>query len=136
MYTDKRAIGDKIKEPKKDFYSVVKAVNILFAHWQINDEQRIKLLGFTDDASLHQFENSPEKLTLNLEQQSRLSLLLNIHSGLRRLFTNPDNIYGFMSLVNHNPPFNGKTPFEIACHQRKGLYLVSNAIDGMVSGGW
>lgn len=136
MYTGKPVVGDKIKEPNKDFYSVVKAVNILFTHWQINDEQRIQILGFSDETMLGIFENSPEKLTLNLEQKSRLSLLLNIHSGLRRLFTNPDNIYGFMSLVNHNPPFNGKTPFEIACHQRKGLYLVSNAIDGMVSGGW
>jgi hypothetical protein len=136
MYTDKPVSSDKIKDPNKDFSSVVKAVNILFAHWQINDEQRIKLLGFSDGTTLRIFENSPEKLTLNLEQKSRLSLLLNIHGGLRRLFTNPDNIYGFMSLVNHNPPFNGKTPFELACHQRKGLYLVSNAIDGMVSGGW
>ncbi|SFE93366.1 hypothetical protein SAMN04487869_12616 [Marinobacter sp. DSM 26671] len=58
--------------------------------------------------------SSPQSLPcFNNEQRSRVSYLLNIHASLRDLFQNPENQYGFMSAVNHNPPFYGQSPLDL-----------------------
>lgn len=49
---------------------------------------------------------------LGIEHLARISFLLNIHASLRELFQNPQNYYGYMTAVNHNPPFNSQSPSE------------------------
>ncbi len=49
---------------------------------------------------------SPERaMSLDDDQLARISLVLNIHASLRTIFDNPDNVYGFPSMNNHNPFF-------------------------------
>lgn len=115
---------------------VAKAINNLFGKWQLTQHQRMQLLGFTSSSMLHRFENTPEKLTTRPDLEMRLSLLLNIHQALRLLFSNPENVYGYMSLVNHNIPFNGHKPLEIASRDIMGLIRVHDALDGMRGGQW
>ena len=43
----------------------------------------------------------------------RISHLLNIHAALRTIFSNEDNVYGFMSRTNNNTFFNGRSPISI-----------------------
>lgn len=43
----------------------------------------------------------------------RISLVLNIHSALRSIFDNPDNVYGFAGMRNDNHFFNGRSPLEV-----------------------
>ncbi|MDP5130540.1 MAG: hypothetical protein NWQ54_06625, partial [Paraglaciecola sp.] len=62
------------------------------------------------------------------DQEQRLSLLLNIHSELKQVFTNPVNLYGYMTMVNHNSPFKGKRPVDLACSSLGGLHSVYDAI--------
>ena len=53
------------------------------------------------------------------------------------VFTNPDNVYGFMKMVNNNPYFNGRTPLSlIATGQFGALYEVAKRVDSMRSGQW
>ncbi len=53
-----------------------------------------------------------EQMSFRQEQRDRISYILNIHAGLRTVFSNPENIYGFMNMSNHNPPFNGAKPID------------------------
>jgi len=115
---------------------VARAISNLFNKWKVNQKQRMQLLGFTSTSMLHRFENEPETITLRPDLETRLSLLLNIHQGLRLLFSNQDNVYGYISMVNHNIPFNGNKPIDIACKDIMGLVRVHDAIDGMRGGAW
>ncbi len=42
-----------------------------------------------------------------------ISLVLNIHSTLRLIFDNPDNIYGFVGIEDDNGFLNGRSPLEV-----------------------
>ncbi len=87
----------------------LKAAMSILDKWQCNTAQVEKLLElkFADI----ELESAPE-LTRN--QLLRISYILNIHARLRIVFSNTDNIYGFMTMINHNAPFNGSTPLDIA----------------------
>ncbi len=50
---------------------------------------------------------------LDTDQLQRISMVLNVHSALRLIFHNPENVYGFVSMANHNPFFNGRSPLDI-----------------------
>lgn len=39
---------------------------------------------------------------VDVDVMQRISLVLNIHSTLRLLFDNPDNVYGFVGMENGN----------------------------------
>lgn len=58
-----------------------------------------------------QGENAGRRL--DLDQMQRISLVLGIHSSLRTVFSNPENIQGFPSFKNDNDFFEGRTPLEI-----------------------
>lgn len=63
----------------------------------------------------------------------RISHLLNIHAALRTLFSNEDNVYGFMSRTNNNTFFNGRSPISIIVSGRlSDLEEVRDKIDSLV----
>ena len=121
---------------KGQFAHVANAIHNLFEKWQLNQKQRMQLLGFTSTSMLHRFENEPEMVSVRPDLETRIGLLLNIHQALRTLFSNPDNVYGYLSMVNNNPPFNGQKPIEIACRDFMGLVRVHDTLDGMRGGMW
>jgi hypothetical protein len=125
----------KAKSPST-LATAARAINNLFGKWKLSQQQRMQLLGFTSSSMLHRFENTPEKLATRPDLEMRMSLLLNIHQALRLLFNNPENVYGYMSLVNHNVPFNGQKPLDIASRDIVGLIRVHDALDGMRGGYW
>jgi hypothetical protein len=57
-----------------------------------------------------QLSNGPP---LSDEQRLRISHVLTIHAALRLLFSNPENVYGFMGSCNGAPPFCGRSPLEL-----------------------
>ncbi|WP_304638737.1 MbcA/ParS/Xre antitoxin family protein [Pseudomonas sp.] len=54
-----------------------------------------------------------QSVNLDRDQLTRISFVLNIHAALRVIFDNPDNVYGFMRMANHNEFFNGRSPLEV-----------------------
>lgn len=123
-------------DAKQQFTHVAKAINNLFEKWGMTQKQRMQLLGFTSTSMLHRFENEPEKISVRPDLETRLGLLLNIHQALRLLFSNPENVHGYLSMPNSNPPFNGQKPIEIACRDFMGLVRVHDTLDGMRGGMW
>jgi hypothetical protein len=123
-------------DAKQQFTHVAEAINNLFEKWGMTQKQRMQILGFTSTSMLHRFEKEPEKISARPDLETRLGLLLNIHQALRLLFSNPENVYGYLSMPNHNPPFNGQKPIEIACRDFMGLVRVHDTLDGMRGGMW
>jgi len=63
--------------------------------WGFDVYERSKIIGSGDDRIMN------------------ASYILNIHSALRMLFSNPDNIYGWPSMKNNNGKFDGRTPKDL-----------------------
>lgn len=71
--------------------------------------------------------------TIEENLEVRISHLLNIHAALRTLFSNENNVYGFMSRTNNNTFFNGRSPISIIASGRlSDLQEVRNKIDSLV----
>lgn len=78
-----------------------------------------------------------EAVSLDRDQLTRVSLVLNIHAALRVLFDNPENLYGFMGMKNHNPFFEGRSPLEvIAGGDFVALYETFRRLDALRGGQW
>ena len=104
--------------------------------WGCTAEQVQKILQVSRPA-YYKYRKNPDQANLTQDQVERISYLLNIHASLRTLFENPKNVYGFMSLKNDNPYFNGKTPLElIGTGQFAALYETFKRIDALRGGLW
>lgn len=63
----------------------------------------------------------------------RISHILNIHATLRTIFSNEDNVYGFMCHANNNTFFNGRSPIRIIASGRlSDLQEVREKIESLV----
>ena len=108
--------------------AVIVGINTLLDRWGLTASEKTAILGFASDADLDCFINSPSTLNLSPALEQRLSLILNIHAELRLIFSNPMNVYGFMTMINNNSPFLGKKPIELASQSLEGLNAVYKAI--------
>lgn len=114
----------------------LKTVMAILDKWGCTPEQAQAILQISK-ASYYKFKKDPAAAQLSNDQLERLSYLLNIHASLRTLFENPENIYGFMSLINHNPYFNGRRPLELLSTGHFGtLYEVHKQLDALRGGQW
>lgn len=78
-----------------------------------------------------------QKINLDRDQLTRISLILNMHAALRIVFDNPENLYGFMKMKNHNPFFEGRTPLEIMGNgDFVAVYETFRRIDTLRSAQW
>ena len=86
--------------------------NNILNKWGCSTCQKAAILGITekDVETYHNEKNSP---SLTHEQVKRLSYILNVHFSLKSMFSNPENIDGFMTMENNNPYFNGRTPLSL-----------------------
>lgn len=82
-------------------------------------------------------ESGLSEVTLDRDQLTRISFILNIHAALRTLFDNPDNLYGFMKMANHNAFFNGRSPLEVmSSGDFVAVYETFRRIDGLRGAQW
>ncbi|MNJ38016.1 hypothetical protein D3C77_328530 [compost metagenome] len=118
----------------RDLIAVRAAMKIL-DRWHASAEQQQNILQLSK-ATFYRYRNEETKTaSLSHDQLTRISYLLNMHSALRIVFTNPDNIYGFMSMENHNAFFNGATPLSIIEGGNFGnLHEVAKRVDVLRGG--
>lgn len=81
------------------------ALNIL-DKWDCSSKQKEQILAI----KIKQLEAGFVDIKLSDEQLIRCSHVANIHAILRAKFTNPRNVYGFMSMKNNDPFFEGRSP--------------------------
>lgn len=107
----------------------MRAVLNILETWGCNQQQVQALLKLPENYNDLDFE----QVSFCQEQVERVSYILNIHAGLSALFSNPENIYGFMNMVNHNQLFNGTKPIDDICNGKiDNFQLVSEHIDQLL----
>lgn len=86
----------------------------LLGKWGANSEQGTAILRVSPDTYARAKRCEPEwQVNLDDEQLTRISYLLNIHAALQLIFDAPSDVYGFMSMANHNDSFNGRSPLDV-----------------------
>jgi hypothetical protein len=103
-----------ISEHKIDINSQVafKIANNILEKWGCSTVQMQDILAIPK-SDLHLFQQDVSTIYLNKNQIERISYIANIHQTLKILFDNPDNIYGFMGMINNNHYFDGTSPLAI-----------------------
>ena len=113
------------------------AVNIL-ERWQATTDQACNILRIS--RSTHARAKSSDaswSVSLDPDQMQRISFVLNIHAALRLIFDNPENVYGFAAMANHNEFFNGRSPLEIMAQgDMISLYESFRRIDSLRGAQW
>ncbi len=127
---------EQLSDDKRRSAIGLKTALAILDKWGANPEQAQAVLQVSK-ASYYKFRKDPGAAQLSNDQLERLSYLLNIHAALRTLFENPENVYGFMGLDNHNAYFKGKSPLELIASGHFGtLYEVYKHIDALRGGQW
>lgn len=123
-------------KPQKISSSVAfKLGSNILEKWRCSASDKQAILGLTK-SSYYRFQNN-ESATLSNDQLERISYIANIHQALKMVFSNPDNVYGFMAMRNDNPYFNGNSPLSLISTGKFGtLYEVFKRIDAMRNGQW
>ncbi|MBU0526305.1 MAG: hypothetical protein KKC24_11660 [Gammaproteobacteria bacterium] len=113
------------------------AVGIL-EKWSASSDQACRILRISRSTYTRARQRDPAwSVTLDSDQMQRISFVLNIHAALRLVFDNPDNVYGFPSMANHNEFFNGRCPLEIMAQgDMISLYETFKRIDVLRGAQW
>jgi len=110
--------------------------NNILEKWGCSAIEKQAILGLSK-SSYQRYKKDNGSANLSNDQLERISYVANIHQSLRMVFSNPDNVHGFMGMKNNNPYFNGVSPLSLIKSGNFGaLYEVFKRIDGMRNGQW
>jgi len=124
------------QSPQINNGAVFRLGNNILEKWGCTPTEKQAILGLSK-SSYYRFLKNNNLASFSNDQLERISYVANIHQALRIIFTNPSNVYGFMSMKNNNPYFNGKTPLSLIITGNFGaLYEVFKRIDSMRNGQW
>ena len=120
--------------PAQAAQTAVGTVLNIMDKWSCSEKEKMALLGI-GRSTLHKYQAAPGSARLTPDLLERISYLLNIHAVLRILFENPENVYGFVRMPNHNAFFNGKSPMDLlSSGLMSSLYEVHRHLDAMRDG--
>jgi hypothetical protein len=120
----------------RDVHTGLKVVLNILQKWHCSEGEKLALLGIKR-STLHKYQDDPTSARITPDLAERISYLLNMHQALRILFSNPENIYGFVRLPNISYPFNGLSPMAYMQSGRcAALYEVFRHLDGLRGGQW
>jgi len=113
------------------------AVGIL-EKWAASSDQACRILRISRSTYTRARQRDVEwAVALDSDQMQRVSFVLNMHATLRLVFDNPENVYGFVSMANHNEFFNGRSPLEIMAQgDMVSLYETFRRIDVLRGAQW
>lgn len=116
----------------------LKAAVTILDRWGASGEQGESILRVSHSSYARaKKRDALQEISLDRDQLTRISLILNIHAALRIVFDNPENLYGFMKMANNNPFFEGRAPLEImGTGDFVAVYETFRRIDIMRSTQW
>jgi hypothetical protein len=131
-----QALSEKQKSSAVAATGLKTAVNIL-DRWNATSAQVQAILRISRATYFKAKKVGFEAISLDSDQLARISVILNIHAALRVIFDNPDNIYGFMNMINNNAYFNGRSPLDsMGDGSFPALYETFKRIDTLRSAQW
>ena len=105
--------------------------NNILEKWNCSAVEKQSILGLSK-SSYQRYKKDSNSANLSNDQLERISYIANIHQSLKTVFSNPDNVYGFMGMKNKNPYFNGQSPLSLIKSGNFGtLYEVFKRISSM-----
>ena len=126
-----------ITQNKRAAAAGLKAAVLILDKWRASGEQGEAILRVSHSTYARARRSDLAEIKLDSDQLTRVSYVLNIHAALRMLFDNPENLYGFVNMMNHNPYFNGRTPLEImGSGDFAALYETFKRIDNLRGSQW
>lgn len=126
-----------ITQNKRAAAAGLKAAVRILDKWRASGEQGEAILRVSHSTYARARRSDLAEIKLDSDQLTRVSYVLNIHAALRMLFDNPENLYGFVNMMNHNPYFNGRTPLEIMeSGDFAALYETFKRIDSLRGSQW
>lgn len=116
----------------------LRAAVAILEKWQSTTEQACDILRISRSTHARaKLRNSQWSVSLDADQMQRVSFVLNIHAALRLVFDNPENVYGFPSMANHNEFFNGRSPLDVMAQgDMISLYESYRRIDSLRGAQW
>lgn len=121
----------KTVDKKKMAQAGFKAAERIMDGWGCSSKEKQKIMRVAA-STYHKYKTKPDSILLDDHQLARLSYVINIHSSLRIIFDNQENVKGFMTMQNDNPYFNGRSPLSIIRDgQLSHLYEVCCRIDAL-----
>lgn len=87
------------------------AVTIM-KRWRATNQEIVSVLRVSRSTCVRA-QSDGHPIRLDTDQMTRISMVLNIHAALRTIFDNPENVYSFPSLKNHNEFFEGRSPLQV-----------------------
>lgn len=129
---------EEVNPSKASAAAGLKTAVAILEKWGASGEQGAAILRVSRSTYARAKRRDPAwEVSLDTDQLTRISLVLNIHSALRLVFENPENLYGFMAMANHNAFFHGRTPLDvIAQGDFVSLYETFKRIDTLRGAGW
>lgn len=91
----------------------VRAAMKIMDKWGCTPKQQQNILQLSKATFYRYRDERTKSASLSRDQLTRISYLLNMHSALRITFSNPENVYGFMSMRNNSAFFNGTSPLSL-----------------------
>ncbi|MDE0152313.1 MAG: MbcA/ParS/Xre antitoxin family protein [Gammaproteobacteria bacterium] len=116
--------------------SLLPAIFNIFSDWNLKGAQQMVLLGLSNEKTLYNWKNQPEKAKLTRDLLERASYILGIYKSLQILLPDRTLADQWLSTPNDNPLFNGTTPLDrLLAGQVVDLATVRNFLDAE-RGGW
>jgi len=116
--------------------SLLPAIFAIFSQWHLTGAQQMTLLGLSNEKTLYNWKNQPEKAKLTRDLLERASYILGIYKSLQILLSDEALADQWLATPNDNPLFNGSAPLDrLLAGQVVDLAVVRNLLDGE-RGGW
>ena len=110
--------------------SLLPAMFKILGQWSLTGAQQMTLLGLSNEKTLYNWKNHPEKAKLTRDLLERASYILGIFKSLEILLPDSDLADHWLTTPNDNPAFNGTAPLDrVLAGQVTDLALVRNFLD-------
>jgi hypothetical protein len=90
--------------------ALLPALFTMFEQWGLTGKQQMVLLGLTNEKTLYNWKNQPEKAKLSKDTLERCSYLLGIYKSLQILLPDPELADAWLTTPNDHVFFNATTP--------------------------
>ena len=108
-----RANFEQLLQPYSiDPGTLLPAIFNIFSLWRLTGQQQMTLLGLSNEKTLYNWKNQPEKAKLTRDCLERASYILGIYRALQVLFTDEAQSDSWLHTPNDNPLFGGSAPIE------------------------
>ena len=116
--------------------SLLPAIFKIFSLWQLTGAQQMKLLGLSNEKTLYNWKNHPEKARLTRDLLERASYILGIYKSLQILLSDQKLADQWLATPNDGPLFNGTAPMDrLLAGQVADLAVVRFFLDAERGGG-